>query len=120
MFHELTFALFVRHVLHPIDEFAVFLLLNRDMGHRRGRSRSVPVPFIWREPDHISRMDLLYPPAFALCPAAARRHDQRLTERVRMPGSSRTWLERHARARNQRGVRRSKERINANRPRKPV
>lgn len=66
---------------------------------------------IWRcerrlhlEPDHVARPDLLDGAAFALRPAAARRHDQRLAERVSMPGRPSTRLEGDAGARTRAGA----------------
>ena len=51
---------------------------------RRWR-RSVPVFLPGREPDHITRTDLLNRAALPLNPAATSGHDERLTERVSMP-----------------------------------
>ena len=61
--------------------------------HGRGRRGAVPVLLARLEPDHVARPDLLDRPALALDPAAARRHDQRLAERVGVPGRARARLE---------------------------
>jgi hypothetical protein len=54
--------------------------------------------FVRRKPNDIARSDFFNRPAFTLRPAKTERNDQRLTERMRMPGSTRTRLERDARA----------------------
>src|SRR3954471_9473666 len=56
-------VLFVGHVFHPLDRFAVEHLGNRDVRHRGCRRRAVPVLFAGREPHHVSRADLLDRPA---------------------------------------------------------
>ena len=71
--------------------------------HRRGWRRAVPMLLAGRNPDHVARPDLLYRPAPALCTAAARRHDQRLPQRVRMPGRAGARLERDPYARTRAG-----------------
>ena len=55
--------------------------------------RAVPVLLARREPDDVARPDLLDRPALALHAAAAGQHDQRLTERVRVPRRARAGLE---------------------------
>ena len=47
------------------------------------------------EANDVSRPDLLDGPTLPLYPAEAECHDQSLTKRMRVPGSSSTWLERH-------------------------
>src|SRR5437016_2398696 len=89
-------VLFVTDLFHPIDDLAVELFLNRDMCHHRSRRRPMPVLLSGREPHHVTRPNLLNRSAFALGPAAARRYDERLTERVRMPGRARARLESYA------------------------
>ena len=49
--------------------------------------------FAGREPHDIAGADFLNRAAFALHPAATGRNDQRLAERMRMPGRARTGLE---------------------------
>src|SRR5438128_2729251 len=68
----------VAHVLHPLDDLAVLLLLDGDVRHGGGGGGSVPVLFAGREPDHVAGMDLLRRGAFALRPAATGGHDERL------------------------------------------
>src|SRR5215204_877592 len=112
----LTSVLLVGHVLHPVDALAVELFLNGDVSHGSGRRRPVPVPFAWREPDGITGLDRLDGAALTLSPAAAGSDDQRLPERMGMPGRPRAGLEGDACARPCRVVRRE-QRINARRAR---
>ena len=80
-------------MLHPVDYLAVLLLLNGDVRHASCRRRAMPVLLVRREPDHVTRTDLLDRAAFALNPAAAGRDDQGLTERMRVPCRARARLE---------------------------
>ena len=41
---QLTAVLFVAHFFHPVDDLSFDLLLDRDVSHRRGRRRTVPMP----------------------------------------------------------------------------
>lgn len=52
---SLRMVLFVGHLFHPFDDFAVECFLNRDVRHCSGRGRSVPVFYAWRCPDDIAR-----------------------------------------------------------------
>jgi len=52
--------------------------------------------FVRRKPNDIAWPDFLDWSARTLSPAKSGRHDQRLTERMCMPGSARTRLERDA------------------------
>jgi hypothetical protein len=88
--------LFGGDVLEPIHELACGALLYGYVGHGRSWRSTVPVLFAGREPDHISRMNLFNRAAFALYPSAARGNDQRLAQRVRVPGGPRSRLERNA------------------------
>ena len=90
----------VADLFHPVDGLAVELFLNGDMRHRRGRRGAMPVLLTRRKPDHITRPDFLDRPAPALHPAAARRDDQRLAQRVRVPCGPGAGLERDAGRRN--------------------
>jgi hypothetical protein len=105
----------VADLFHPVDDFAVQRFLNGDMRHSVRRRCAVPVLLTGREPDDIAGPDFLSGAAFALHPAAAGGHDQRLTQRMRMPGGPGARLERHARAHNARRVGRLKQRVHADR-----
>ena len=76
-----------------VDGLAVQRLLDRDVRHRRRRRRAVPVLLAGREPDHVARPDLLDRPAPALRPAEPSGHDQRLAQRMRVPGRAGAGLE---------------------------
>ena len=91
-------------MFHPIDDFAVFLFLHGDMSHRGCRRSSVPVFLSRRKPDHVTRSNFLNRTFPALSPAAAGGDDQRLTERMRMPGRARAGLERPVLARLRRAM----------------
>jgi hypothetical protein len=68
-------VLFIGHMLHPVDDLAVERFCNRDVRHRCGRSRAMPVFLARWEPDDIARPYLLNRSALALREAAAGRHD---------------------------------------------
>src|SRR6185437_6084020 len=93
------------------DHLPILFLLNGDVRHGRGPRRSMPVLLAWRKPDHVSWTNLLDGSTVALYPAAASRNNERLAERMRVPCSSCSRLERNAGALNQSGVDRLKERV---------
>src|SRR5690348_760977 len=107
-------------MFHPIDDLAVELLLDGDVRHS-GRGRCpVPVFFARREPDDITRANLLDGSAFALRPATACCDDERLPQRMCMPCSPGPRFEGHARALNKRGIGRLEQRINARVSSEPI
>src|SRR4051812_48763129 len=108
------------NVFHPVNYLSVELFLNRDVGHAGCWRRSMPVFLAGREPDHITRTDLLNCTAFALHPAATSGDDESLPERVSMPGCARARLKRYTCARHKRGIGRLEERINPHRPGEPL
>src|SRR5712691_9597694 len=108
-------VLFVADLFHPVDILAVHRLLNGDMGHRGRRRRSVPMLQAGRKPDHIAGPNFLDRSALALNPAEARRDDQSLTERMRMPGAAGTRLECDVAATYARRIGRLEQRIDADR-----
>jgi hypothetical protein len=61
--------------------------------------------FVRRKPNNITRPDFFNRSTLALRSSDSGRDDQRLTERMCMPGSARTGLERDARATNARRLR---------------
>src|SRR4051812_13425559 len=87
-------VLLVADFLHPVDSSAVEPLLNGDVRHGCRGCRAVPMLLARRERDHVAGSNLLDGAAPALRAAAARRDDERLAERMRMPRRSRTGLER--------------------------
>src|SRR6266550_8778624 len=72
------------------------------------------------EPHHISWTDLLDWPAIALHPAVTERHDENLTQWMRVPGSARAGLERDGVAGRARRWRYREQRINSHRASKPL
>ena len=78
-------VLSVADFLQPVDGLAIERLLDRDVSHRRGGRRAVPVFFTRRKPDHVARTNLLNRTALALRSTAACCHDQRLAEWMSMP-----------------------------------
>lgn len=116
----LAAVLFLDYVLLPIDDLAVLFFLDGDVCHGCGRRRTVPVPFVWGKPDDIAGMDLFDWTAFALCPSTTGGHNERLTERMCMPGGACARLERHAGAGHERRVRSGKERIDPDGAGEPV
>src|SRR4029077_12944291 len=69
--------------------------------------------FAGRKPDHVARPNSFDWPSPALCQTAACRYDQRLTQRVSVPGSASPGLEGNARAKCAGWILRFKQGINA-------
>src|SRR3954452_7324129 len=86
-------VLLVGDLLHPVDVLAVEGFLNGDVAHSGGRRRAVPVLQPRRKPHNIAGPHLLDGAAVALHPSQSRGDDQRLSERMRMPGGPGTRLE---------------------------
>src|SRR5665213_3337626 len=113
-------VMFIADVLHPVHGFTVQPFLNGDVRHRGCLGGAVPVLLAGREPDHVARTNVFDRPAPALRESAARRHEQRLPERMRVPRGSGAGLERDAGADRARGIRRREQRIDAHRAGEPV
>ena len=107
-------------MLHPVDHPAFLLFLNGDVRHGCGSRGPVPVLFDGREPNDSAGPDLLDGSTFSLHPAAAGRDYERLTERMRVPGSSRARLEGHAGTAHERRIRCLKQRIDSYRAGEPI
>src|SRR6266545_4534096 len=88
-------VLLVGDFLHPVDDLSIELLLDRDMGHGGGGRCAMPMLLARRAPNYVARPDLPDRAAPALHEAAAGRHDERLTQRMRVPIAPCAWLERH-------------------------
>src|SRR6516225_10445187 len=88
-------VLLVGHLLHPLHGFAIEFFLYRNVCHRSIWCSAVPVLHPRRNPDNIALSNLLDRTSPLLNPACALRHDQDLTERMRMPCAARTGLERN-------------------------
>src|SRR3954453_7218413 len=108
-------VLLVADLLHPGDGASVELLLNGDVAHGRGRRGAVPVLLPGRKPDHVAWPDLLDRPALALHPAATDSDDQRLAQRVRVPGSTGARLESDQGATDPRRLWRAEQRVDTHR-----
>src|SRR5438876_2878888 len=105
--------LFVADFLHPVDGLAVEPFLNRDVRHGGGWRGAVPMLLAWRKPDHIAGSNLLDRTAPSPRASAARGHDERLAQRVRVPRGPSARLERHARADHARRIDSFQQRIDA-------
>ena len=110
----------VADLFHPVNRLAVELFLNGDVRHGRGWRGTVPMLLARRELDHVTRTDLLNRPAPMLREAAARRHDQRLAQRMSMPCGTRTRLKRDTRADRARRWVWLKQRVNTHRAGEPI
>src|ERR1700722_1537905 len=113
-------VLLVADVLHPVHRLAAGSLLNGDVSHGRRWRRPVPVFLSWREPDHIPGVNLLDRGTFPLNPSTACRDNQCLSERMRMPGGTRSRLKGDAGATDKRRVGCLKERVDTDSAGKPV
>src|SRR3954447_20610591 len=103
----------------PVDGLAVEAFLDGDVAHRRRCRSAMPVLLARREPDDVARTDFLDLSPLTLHPAKAVRHDQRLAERMGVPGRARARLEGDERPGDTGGGRRAEQRIDANRPGEP-
>ncbi|MNE91867.1 hypothetical protein D3C80_1895340 [compost metagenome] len=97
--------------LHPYDILSIHSLLNRDMGHSRGRGRPVPVFNVGRCPDYIAWLYDSFLTAHLLNPANACGDYQRLAFGMCVPSRSSPRLECHRTRRNSRGFTRSEKRV---------
>src|SRR4051812_15478309 len=69
-------VLLVGDLLHPLDNLAIEVFLDGEVGHRGRRRRAMPVSLARRDPDHVSWPDFLDRSALDLYPPDAGRHDQ--------------------------------------------
>src|SRR5439155_21082174 len=117
---SLGLVLFVGNLLQPLDGLAVELLLDGEVRHRRGRGGAVPVLLAGREPDNVAGADLLDRPAPALAAADAAGHDQRLAERVGVPGGAGAGFEGDAGPGDAGRRGRREQRVDADRAGEPI
>src|SRR5579859_2656837 len=110
---QLTLVLFVADLFHPIDGLAIEPFLYGDVRHRGGWRGAMPMFLSRREPDHITRTNLLDRPTPALDPATASRHHQGLTQRMGMPCGASARLERDTGANHAGRIGGREERVNA-------
>src|SRR5581483_2156589 len=86
-------VLLVGDVLEPVDRLAIELLLHGDVRHGRAGRGAVPVLFAGGKPHDVTGANLFNRSAPALDAAAPGGHDQRLAERMSVPGCACAWLE---------------------------
>src|ERR1019366_9502738 len=67
-------VLIVADLFQPVHGLAIEPLLNRDVRHRRGGRRAVPVFLAGRKPDHVTGPDLLDGPSPTLRATGAGGH----------------------------------------------
>jgi hypothetical protein len=79
--------LLVADLFHPINSFAVKLLLDGDVRHGLGESRAMPVFLAQRKPNHVAGMYFLDGTVLALYSTATGCDDQ-VYHAVRAPGSN--------------------------------
>src|SRR3954471_11358939 len=108
-------VLLVGHLLHPVDDFSVELLLDGDVGHCRRRRCAMPVLLVWRAPHDVTGPYDANSAARALDVAAAGSTNERLAEGMRVPVASRRRLEGHIGAARARRRRRLEELVDAHR-----
>src|SRR5271155_5997960 len=87
------FVLLVADMLHPGHVLAVERFLHRHVDHVHGWRSAMPVLFIRRNPDHVAAFDFTDLAAPSLHQAGAGYDEQRLAERMGVPGRARTGLE---------------------------
>src|SRR3954451_17875344 len=84
----LPFVLLVGDGLHPVHDPPILMLVDGDVRHGGGRRSAVPMLLARLEPDDVARPDLLDRTTLALHETEAGGDDQRLAERVRVPGGA--------------------------------
>lgn len=99
---------------------AVLHLVDGDMAHSPVGGSAVPVLFARFEEDDVAGADLLDGAAFALYTARAEGDEQRLSQRVRVPGGTGAGVEGHIRALHAVGEIGVEQRIDPYRPGEPV
>jgi hypothetical protein len=114
-----TPVLLVTHLFHPLDDLAVELFLDGDVGHGGGRRGPVIVLHSRRDPHHIARPDFLDRPVLALDPAVTGGDDQGLTERMGVPCRASARLESDSAAASPGRLGRAEQRIDTNRTADP-
>lgn len=102
---------FPRAGLGPEERRGRPRFLNSGMCHRAWRAGPMPMLLIRFEPDHIARPDFFNRAAPLLHSADAGRDDQRLPERMRMPGGSRAGLKGNTCTARTRGIGCLKKRV---------
>src|SRR6266567_2172924 len=108
-------VLFVADLFHPVNRLAVEPLLNGDVCHGGGGCGPMPMFLLRWEPNHVPRTNVLDGATPALDPARACRHNQRLAQRVGVPGGPSARLEGDTGAAHACRIRCLEEGVNADR-----
>src|SRR3954451_25243235 len=116
----LNSVLLVAHLFQPVDVLSIERFLNRDVRHRVCRRGAVPVLQARWKPHDVPWSHLLYGSALALNPSLFRDDDQRLAQRMRVPGSPCARFKGDLAGAYPRGSGRLKQRVHPNGPREPV
>src|SRR2546430_3448136 len=90
-------VLFAAHLFHPAHDLPVEFLLDGEVRQRAVWRGTVPMFLSGRTRDHIPGMNLFDGTSPALHEATTRRHDERLTQRMGVPGRAGSRLERDVR-----------------------
>lgn len=110
----LALVLLVADMLQPVNSLTVKPFLNGNVRHGCSWRGTVPMFLTRREPDNIPWPNLFNRSAQALDPATALCHNQRLAQRMRVPGGPRSWLEGHAGTSRTSWIGSLEKRVNAN------
>ena len=86
-------VLFITDLLHPIDDFAIKLFLDGEVGHGGGGGGAVPVFFAGRKPDDVAGPDVLDGSAPALGKSGTSGDDEGLAKRMGVPRGAGAGLE---------------------------
>src|SRR5437870_2746750 len=90
-------VLFAAYLLHPAHDLAIEFLLDGEVRQRAVWRGAVPMLLPGRTRDHIPGMNLFDGTSPALHEATTCRHDERLTQRVGVPGRAGSRFERDVR-----------------------
>jgi hypothetical protein len=116
----LSAVLLVGDVFHPLDDFPVEHLRDRDVRHRGYRRRAVPMPFAWPEPHDVTGANLFDRSAVPLHTSTTGRDDQRLPEWMCVPRRASAGFEGHGGTADARRCGSLKRGVDPHRSRKPV
>src|SRR4051812_41802093 len=109
-------VLVIAYLFHPFNVLPLERLGDSNVRHASRCARAMPMLYPRRSPDDIARLNLLLFSTLLLYPTGAGGHNQELSERMRMPCSARTGLERDVSAGRARRLFRLEQRVDADRP----
>ena len=87
VFHS-ALILLVADLFQPVHGPAIQLFLDGDVRQGGGRRGAVPMFLAGRKPDDVAGPDFFNRPAPALCASAASGDDERLAQRMGVPGGA--------------------------------